>query len=308
MELTGIKRKREPNFTAKEEIILIICVKKHIKIVENKTTDAINNAEKLRGWEKIYKDFNQNNDRHRSVKALKEKYENLKKRAKKVFAEEKIYNKGTGGGPYKDFGITDVDLQLKEILGKRLEGNSEENSNTEIQTSCNVVDYEFEKELDANENEEFVQFTAWDHNYDQPSTSTANENLLQPSTSTANVNVPRGPISRMFLEDKTNSKDECNEGKHSRETEVETVSKEQSYFKKMNVNSIRTPVSINLKRTPISSNVPRTATGNRFRQTDPLKTKLGDWANSKSELVDLQKKHIQEEHDIKIKHLEKKIV
>lgn len=61
----------------------------------------------------------------------------------------------------------------------------------------------------------------------------------------------------MFLETKINSKEhKSNEGKQFsqgkyviEETEVETVSKEQSTacFKKINLNLLRTPVYINLK-------------------------------------------------------------
>ena len=55
----------------------------------------------------------------RDVTVLKNKYNNLKKRAKGNFAQERSNAFGTGGGPSDPSPVTELDIQIKEIIGKQ---------------------------------------------------------------------------------------------------------------------------------------------------------------------------------------------
>lgn len=116
-------KSRTTNFSAREENILINLVKKYKSEIENKKTDTNNNRIKAEAWEKIYKEYNSIlGDPHRCTKVLRNKYENIKKRAKQKFADNKKYMTGTGGGPFKDIEITKTESELHEILGTQLTG------------------------------------------------------------------------------------------------------------------------------------------------------------------------------------------
>ncbi|KAK4881472.1 hypothetical protein RN001_004791 [Aquatica leii] len=68
-------------------------------------------------------------------KILRKKYDNIKKRTTKKFAEEKCNVHGTGGGPPIDIKFDPIDTEIKEFLGVRLEGNA-----TEFGGDANVTD------------------------------------------------------------------------------------------------------------------------------------------------------------------------
>lgn len=54
---------------------------------------------------------------------FEKKYENIKKRTKQKFADEKCYRLGTGGGPEQNHVITGVDASIMEIFGEaRVQG------------------------------------------------------------------------------------------------------------------------------------------------------------------------------------------
>lgn len=116
--------KRSANFTFKEESILLCLVKKFKGILENKRTDSNINKNKLQCWKKIETQFNNESGQiFRDSLTLRKKYDNLKKRTKKKLADEKCYALGTGGGPPKNpIKITDIDMDIKEILAERIDG------------------------------------------------------------------------------------------------------------------------------------------------------------------------------------------
>lgn len=118
---------RSTNFNSREENILIHLVKKYKGEVECKKSDTNTNKIKAEAWVKICNEFNsQLGEPYRSDKTLKNKYENIKKRAKQRFADHKKYVTGTGGGPHKDILISDTDTSLHEILGTQLTGLTSE--------------------------------------------------------------------------------------------------------------------------------------------------------------------------------------
>lgn len=116
--------KRSANFTSKEETILLSLVKKYKDILENKKTDSKINKNKLECWKQIEIEFNNDSGQiFRDTLILRKKYDNLKKRTKKKFADEKCYALGTGGGPpQKTPEITDIDKEIKELLAERIDG------------------------------------------------------------------------------------------------------------------------------------------------------------------------------------------
>ncbi|KAJ3664687.1 hypothetical protein Zmor_000237 [Zophobas morio] len=62
----------------------------------------------------------------RDHKVLNKKYDNIKKRTTKKFADEKAYVGGTGRGSQQSIEATDVDVAVKEILGAKPMGHSSE--------------------------------------------------------------------------------------------------------------------------------------------------------------------------------------
>ncbi|CAH1099326.1 unnamed protein product [Psylliodes chrysocephalus] len=74
----------------------------------------------------LCQEFNANNINPRDVNTLRRKYDNLKKRTKKKYADEKLYMRRTGGGPPKIINIDSVDQSLKDILGSHITGMESE--------------------------------------------------------------------------------------------------------------------------------------------------------------------------------------
>lgn len=122
--ITQKAEKRAANFSKYEEQLLISLVEKYKKVIESKKSNSVTWKDKETAWLKIECEFNsKNNDNtFRSVKHLKEKYNNLKKNTKKKFAIEKMNISKTGGGSYTPISVTDIDLMIKEILGPQVSG------------------------------------------------------------------------------------------------------------------------------------------------------------------------------------------
>ncbi|CAI6343360.1 unnamed protein product [Macrosiphum euphorbiae] len=99
-------KKRTTNFTSSEEELLITLVKKYKSVLECLKTDAVNAKMKKNAWSKIEREFNsQSIETPRTADILKNKYINLKRKVKKQYADEKVYHRGTGGGPSVFFGV-----------------------------------------------------------------------------------------------------------------------------------------------------------------------------------------------------------
>nr|CAI5853442.1 unnamed protein product [Callosobruchus analis] len=98
MELNKGRRIRGNNFT-KEELLLVRMVSQFKKVVECKVSDKINNQDKNDAWRKITEYFTADNSCKRITEQLRMKYENLKKKAKKIVADTRTSITGTGGGP-----------------------------------------------------------------------------------------------------------------------------------------------------------------------------------------------------------------
>lgn len=120
-------KKRSANFSTKEESVLVSLGKKYKSILECKMTDMKTHHEKGECWSKLEAEFNAcSGEVYRSRKVLRKKYDNIKKRVKHKYAKEKCFARGTEGGPPQDFEFNDVDIEIKEILGMRIEGHQSE--------------------------------------------------------------------------------------------------------------------------------------------------------------------------------------
>ncbi|GAB1869632.1 Regulatory protein zeste [Camponotus japonicus] len=114
--------KRAPNFTKTEEEILVQLVKKHDKVLECKRTDTNSNILKEETWKTISKEFNSTTGTFRDPPTLRRKYENLKKKTKKKFADLKCHVKGTGGGEPANIVFDSIDETIQSMLGTQLTG------------------------------------------------------------------------------------------------------------------------------------------------------------------------------------------
>ncbi|KAJ8972269.1 hypothetical protein NQ314_000252 [Rhamnusium bicolor] len=123
MEENG--KKRSPNFSTKEEAILISLLKKYATVIECKVTDHKANYEKTATWKKIQDEFN-------SISG--ETYRNHN------YADQKLCVRGTGGGPYTDIKCSQLDEDIKQILGARIEGEMSQFDGDQGHSDENEVD------------------------------------------------------------------------------------------------------------------------------------------------------------------------
>ncbi|XP_023306618.2 myb/SANT-like DNA-binding domain-containing protein 3 [Lucilia cuprina] len=82
------KRTRCQNFSLQEEDILISLVEQYKDIVESKKIDGKTSKEKHATWEQIQNTFCTHTGTFRTAKMLREKYENMKKKAKLLMATQ----------------------------------------------------------------------------------------------------------------------------------------------------------------------------------------------------------------------------
>lgn len=90
---------RCPNFTPREQQKLLDIVEQYVTIIENKRTNTVTVKEKMQTWEIIAQRFNSAPDTTcREARQLRRCYENLKKRSRKVVAQQRAETIRTGGG------------------------------------------------------------------------------------------------------------------------------------------------------------------------------------------------------------------
>lgn len=94
---SGQKPKRSPNYLPSEKELLLTLVKQRIDVLENKKTDAVSNEERDAGWAALTAEFNSKSGIHeRKMESLKDRWDNLKREAKKAAAAEKVETFKTG--------------------------------------------------------------------------------------------------------------------------------------------------------------------------------------------------------------------
>lgn len=78
---------------------------------------------KKNAWIKIEREFNcQSIETPRTADILKNKYINIKRKIKKQYADEKVYHRGTGGGPSKSFLESSAAVSIGEMLQNKMTG------------------------------------------------------------------------------------------------------------------------------------------------------------------------------------------
>ncbi|TGZ46658.1 hypothetical protein DBV15_12769 [Temnothorax longispinosus] len=94
----SVQRKRAQNFSEKEKLILTEIVLKYKNIIENKRTDGVTSKDKEKCWKVIENNYNSTSSstEFRSAEVLKSCWENLKKKTRKFFADERIQLYKTG--------------------------------------------------------------------------------------------------------------------------------------------------------------------------------------------------------------------
>ncbi|XP_072397647.1 myb/SANT-like DNA-binding domain-containing protein 3 [Diabrotica undecimpunctata] len=112
--------KRSANFSPEEEQVLISLCIKYKNVIECRETNAITWRQKNSAWIQLEKEFNATcgGSGYRSLKTLKEKYLNLKKKkTKKRVSENKLQLKMTGGGPHSEKPLSDIEIAVSELIG-----------------------------------------------------------------------------------------------------------------------------------------------------------------------------------------------
>ncbi|GAB1609096.1 myosin-G heavy chain-like [Argonauta hians] len=85
------KRSKKRNFSEKEVAILTREYENHMIILNSKLTNSITNQKKQRIWERITDAINAVGINRRRVSEVKEKWRNMQRKARRMFAERKTY-------------------------------------------------------------------------------------------------------------------------------------------------------------------------------------------------------------------------
>ena len=93
------KKKRKPNFTARELTIITENVEANKGILQSKFTDNVTNKTKTETWKAITEKVNAVGVASRTIYKLKQKWKGLFSTAKKEFSQQKKVQRKMGGGP-----------------------------------------------------------------------------------------------------------------------------------------------------------------------------------------------------------------
>ncbi|KAH1000559.1 hypothetical protein HUJ04_012867 [Dendroctonus ponderosae] len=268
-------KKRAPNFSKSEESLLVDIVTKYRHIVECKKTDTTSHMEKNDCWAKIEVDFNGiSGVTSRSKEVLRKKYENLKKRVKKV--GEESYNRGTGGGPPVSVHYSDLETSVKHLLGSvRIEGAISELDHDALALDsdvkkCNLVP------LEATEN-------SADH---ARCMKKNDEEQMKNRTTDEEGEMPTQVVDRDFSLQPGTSQ-ECDDG-------VEPVA---NNWGKYNPAMLR-------KRKSEKLQVPQVY--KKMKTRHERIDRVSEWAAAKTKLETYKEILLQEEHSLKLKLLKEK--
>lgn len=116
METETNKRSRGVNYTVQEKQILLELIDKYKGTIENKKSDSVHVKQKERVWEQLRNEFNGHLEvTGRTVKQLRQYYDNLKRTAKKAVSNDKVERLRTGGGVFKP-AVDDETAKLVAII------------------------------------------------------------------------------------------------------------------------------------------------------------------------------------------------
>lgn len=104
---------------------------------------------KKEAWISIQDEYNsQSIENPRSALVLKNKYNNIKQVVKKHYADERVFRRGTGGGPTRSFPEPSTAMAVGEMLQTKMTG--------EPSVFDSDVDDRWETSLMENENNECI--------------------------------------------------------------------------------------------------------------------------------------------------------
>ncbi|KAF5284615.1 hypothetical protein FQA39_LY16973 [Lamprigera yunnana] len=119
--MSSCKKPRAENFMQKEELFLLRVVKLKATEIESKKTDANNLKIKSDAWAQVTAMFNcHSGEPHRDTDALRNKYNNIRKRAKAKFSEEKNVEFVFESSKQNDWSNYNPDM-LKTPIAKELQ-------------------------------------------------------------------------------------------------------------------------------------------------------------------------------------------
>ena len=97
--MSSAKRARTQNYNLEDTLKLVDAAKAFKNILENKRSDAVTSRDKQRAWEAISSSYNAQTTANRTAEQLRQKYDSLKKEARKYAAKKRQHRLQTGGGP-----------------------------------------------------------------------------------------------------------------------------------------------------------------------------------------------------------------
>ncbi|KAI8116125.1 Myb/SANT-like DNA-binding domain-containing protein 3 [Lucilia cuprina] len=122
MSQNNEKRQRGKNFSLNEEYLLVDLVEIYKSVLENKKSDAVTWRQKNETWEKLASEFASQSGVQRTWKALRDKYENLKRKSKLEKATEKRETYRTGGGPTATSIVSNISEKISCLIGESATG------------------------------------------------------------------------------------------------------------------------------------------------------------------------------------------
>ncbi|XP_037821827.1 myb/SANT-like DNA-binding domain-containing protein 3 [Lucilia sericata] len=117
----------------------------HKYVLENKKLDAVTWRQKKETWEKLASEFANQSGVQRTWKALRDKYENLKRKSKVEIATEKRETYRTGGGPTATSIVSNISEKISFLFGESATGlcnpydNDGKGLNTELESKTEDV-------------------------------------------------------------------------------------------------------------------------------------------------------------------------
>ncbi|PSN36540.1 hypothetical protein C0J52_22512 [Blattella germanica] len=145
-----MRRDRGMNFTVIEKQIVIELIDKYKSIIENKKSDGVSVRQKEKAWADLCAEFNANLEvNNRTVKQIRQYYDNLKRSAKKAVSDDKLERFRTGGGVFKP-SVDDDTAKLVAIIQDQVEPlQNPFDSNAEYNGDILVLGSELEVESET---------------------------------------------------------------------------------------------------------------------------------------------------------------
>ncbi|CAH1981276.1 unnamed protein product [Acanthoscelides obtectus] len=281
--------KRTSNFSREEESLLIRLVNKYKDVIECRKTDAVTNSSKAKTWNMIAKEFNSGAVTYRDSKTLKNKYDNIKKRSKKKFSQEKCSLFATGGGASKTVHFTDIDEQVKDILGVRIEGHPSTYDDDmivcDIPENATCRDFIEEYEITSEETQE-VQ------NSDKENQEVSHLEGPEASSHQAEEGSKLNTSHLCTLKSSALRTPEDKENQIAHRLEGPESSRHQTRdWSKLSTSLLRTPKSSALRTAEVKTDC--------SKKRGAICTKMEKWVESKKSLEDSKEKCLLDEFEMK---------